>query len=304
MGVSQTLILKDQTIVLKRGFVLSKESISRHVPLRCGGTCLFWVEIFDADELQKILRFLRKVKIKYRVHHPFEDWLVHNTGFEGIILRLRGEFESVTEVEERKNSDQETIYRSGLRLGVSTLWCQIENDPWKDIFGTWTGSVGCILRGGQNICLRGWEYTLEIYKGKKVVYEYFDKKTPLRNFSTTEIVTHVILHRAPKRKQAISKPLRNGELFLKKQGKSLQQKRCGELLEVQDLYGTRLRGWNVEYYSGLISHVPYMKDSGTSTHLHAATDLLELFKGIRDKVQRRMGIEIMLAVKIIGSMKK
>ena len=304
MNVSRTWTIKEAQITLRNGFFRFQELIGKHVPLRCGGACLAWVEIFDVAELQKLLRFLRKAKVKYRIHHPFEDWLVHDAGFVGVIIRLRGFFEGFESVLEKRNEDGDIICRGGLRVGVSTLWCQIETEPWKEIFALWTGSVGGILRGGQNICMRGWEYTLEIYKGRNVKYEYINKKTPLRNLSPTEIVTHVIFHQSPKRKNMISKPLRNGELFLRKQGKNLQQKRCGEFLEVQDLYGTRLRGWNVEYHSGLITHVPYSKESGESTRNHATSDLLELYKGIREKIQRRMGIEIMLASTTLGSSKK
>ena len=98
--------------------------------------------------------------------------------------------------------------------------------------------------------------------------------------------------------------MRNGELFLRKSGKSIQNRRCGELLEVQDLYGTRLRGWHVERYAGLITHVPYVRKSGINTVVQATSDLLELYKGIREKIQRKMGIEIILAKNIIGRMNK
>ena len=73
---------------------------------------------------------------------------------------------------------------------------------------------------------------------------------------------------------------------------------------MQDLYGTRLRGWKVEPCGGLITHVPYKKESGESTYQHASSDLLELYKGFREKIQRRMGIEIVLASTTIGSAKK
>ena len=240
----------------------------------------------------------------FRIHHPFEDWVVHDSGFKGVIIRLRGEFEGYRMVSEIRSEEGDLLCQSGLRVGVSTLWCQIENSSWKDIFSSWTGSVGGIVRGSQNICLRGWEYTLEIYKGKKTNYEYIGKKTPLRRFSSSEIITHIVLHQPPHRKRSIVQPLRNGELFLKKQGNNLQQKRCGEILEVQDLYGTRLRGWKVEPYGGLITHVPYRKESGETTYQHASSDLLELYKGFREKIQRRMGVEIVLASTTIGSAKR
>ena len=304
MNVSQNWMMNDIEITLRRGFFRFQESIRHHTPLRCGGPCFAWIEVFDLKELQKVLRFLRKVKLKYRIHHPFEDWVVHDSGFSGAIIRLRGNFEGCQQVSEKRSQDGELLCQRGLRIGVSTLWCQIETSPWKEIFSDWTGSVGGVLRGSQNICLRGWEYTLEIYKGKKVNYEYINKKTQLRNLSPTEIITHIILHQPPRRKNSIAQPLRNGELFLKKQGNNLHQRRCGELLEVQDLYGTRLRGWKVESYGGLITHVPYQKESGESTYQHASSDLLELYKGFREKIQRRMGIEIVLASTTIGSAKK
>ena len=75
-------------------------------------------------------------------------------------------------------------------------------------------------------------------------------------------------------------------------------------MELQELYGTRLRGWSVEKYGGLFSHVPYTRESGQSTIDQATSDVLELYKGIREKIQRRMGIEIALAPMIVGKAKK
>ena len=299
----RTWTIENSTLNLSKGFLRLNEPLSKHIPLRCGGMCRAWIELCSFEELQTTLQFLRKLKIKYRIHHPFEDWLVHDHGFDGVIIRLRDIFEQIQEVSEKRDEQGNVIHASGLRVGVSALWSQIYF--WQDVLGMWTGSVGGVIRNEQRICLRGWEYTLEIYKGKQFVYESIDAKTTLRSISPTEILTHVILHHPPKRKQNIPiKPLRNGELFLRTQGKSIQQKRCGELLEVQDLYGTRLRGWSVERFGGLFSHVPYMRESGQSTTTQATSDVLELYKGIREKIQRRMGIEIALAVMLIGRSKK
>ena len=301
--MQRTWTIENSTLTLSKGFFRLNEPLSKHIPLRCGGMCRAWIELCSMQELQTTLQFLRKLKIKYRIHHPFEDWLVHDHGFDGVIIRMRGIFEQIQEVSEKRDEQGSLIHASGIRVGVSALWSQIYF--WQDILGEWTGSVGGVIRNEQRICLRGWEYTLEIYKGKQFVYEFIDAKTTLRSIAPTELLTHVILHQPPKRKQNIrTKPLRNGELFLRTQGKSIQQKRCGELLEVQDLYGTRLRGWSVERFGGVFSHVPYMRESGQSTTIQATSDVLELYKGIREKIQRRMGIEIALAVALIGRSKK
>ena len=134
MNVSQNWTMNDIEITLRRGFFRFQESIRHHTPLRCGGSCLAWIELFDLKELQKVLRFLRKVKLKYRIHHPFEDWVVHDSGFKGVVIRLRGDFEDCQIASERRNPEGEVLCQSGLRIGVSTLWCQIETSPWKDIF--------------------------------------------------------------------------------------------------------------------------------------------------------------------------
>ena len=57
MEVSQNWMMNDTEVTLRRGFFRFKESIHRHIPLRCGGACLAWIEIFDLKELQKVLRF-------------------------------------------------------------------------------------------------------------------------------------------------------------------------------------------------------------------------------------------------------
>ena len=149
---------------LSTGFFRLHEPLQEHIPLRCGGTCLAWIEVFSFEELRKTIQFVRKLKIKYRIHHPFEDWLVHDHGFKGVVIRLRGVFEQVREVPEKRDEQDILIHAGGLQLGVSTLWSQIYS--WSDIWGQWTGNIGGVLRNEQRICLRGWEYTLGIYKGK------------------------------------------------------------------------------------------------------------------------------------------
>ena len=207
-------VMNDTEITLHRGFFRFQESIGHHTPLRCGGFCLAWIEVFDLKELQKVLRFLRKVKLKYRIHHPFEDWVVHDSGYKGVVIRLRGYFEGCKIVSENRSQEGEIFVKVAYALVFPHCGAG-ESSP------------------GMTSFLIGLAVLEEFYVGVKIFVceagnihsKYIREKRYTTNTSTkkhkcvicprlklSHTLSYIIL---PVEKNSIVQPLRNGELFLK-----------------------------------------------------------------------------------------
>ena len=57
-----------------------------HTPLRVGGPVEAWVRCNSVSALRAAMPIVRKQS--WRLHWPFEDWLVKDGGLNGIVIRL------------------------------------------------------------------------------------------------------------------------------------------------------------------------------------------------------------------------
>ena len=72
-----------------------------HTPLRVGGPVETWVRCSSVSGLRAAMPIVRKQS--WRLHWPFEDWLVKDGGLNGIVLRLEGELEQIKTIEHGVN---------------------------------------------------------------------------------------------------------------------------------------------------------------------------------------------------------
>lgn len=76
--------------------ILENEPMSRHTSFKIGGQADLFVEIYDLESLQKILIFLNKKNIKYFLIGNGTNLLVHDSGYRGVILSLKNNFEKIS----------------------------------------------------------------------------------------------------------------------------------------------------------------------------------------------------------------
>ena len=82
----------------------------QHTPLRVGGPVEAWVRCTSVGA-RTAMPLIRKQS--WRIHWPFEDWLVKDGGLAGIVLRLEGDFEAVRSIQH------------GIELGTAALWSSL-----------------------------------------------------------------------------------------------------------------------------------------------------------------------------------
>ncbi|RJO65625.1 MAG: UDP-N-acetylmuramate dehydrogenase [Candidatus Omnitrophota bacterium] len=65
-----------------------REPLKRHTTLKIGGPARFFIEPRDRDQLQELLRLLRRNKISFHVLGMGSNVLVRDRGFNGAVVRL------------------------------------------------------------------------------------------------------------------------------------------------------------------------------------------------------------------------
>ena len=76
--------------------VRAEEPLAHHLPLRIGGPVELWINVHDEDALVRATKAARANNSVWRVHWPFQDWLVRDGGLKGAVLRLGRGFEHIT----------------------------------------------------------------------------------------------------------------------------------------------------------------------------------------------------------------
>ncbi|MBM75372.1 MAG: hypothetical protein CMK59_08215 [Proteobacteria bacterium] len=275
-------------------FVRPLDSIAAHTPLRTGGRCLAWIEIYSCEQLGNLLDVLKKKDIRWKIHWPFQDWLVADEGFNGVIIRLGGFFAETALVDE------------GISLGSSALFSSLKKiEPWGSFFEGWSGTPGGLWDSQQHILLQGCSLEIHWIKKRKTGTLVVLPGDLPPTLPPNSILSKVIVKESTKRKRS-KKPKQNGQIFFdKKSG------RCaGDLLDAHQLGGTRLRNWAISQNPpGRIIHFTRLKRTPNKQHQLSdlktnlvlpakesteSSDLLELGKAIGQRIKRRSQREVMI----------
>ncbi len=92
--LSSTFIENLERLVSKENIVLN-EPMSRHTTFRVGGEAACFVKVTSSKELVKLIPFLRQTEHEYLLLGNGSNLLVSDYGYEGVVLKLEGEFEGL-----------------------------------------------------------------------------------------------------------------------------------------------------------------------------------------------------------------
>ncbi len=92
--LSSTFIENLGRIIPKENIVLN-ESMSRHTTFRVGGKAACLIKVSNSDELSKLIHFLKESGREFFLLGNGSNLLVSDKGYDGIILKLTGEFEHI-----------------------------------------------------------------------------------------------------------------------------------------------------------------------------------------------------------------
>lgn len=92
--LSSTFIENLGRIVPKESIVLN-EPMSRHTTFRVGGEAACFVKVSSSKELSRLIPFLRQTEHEFLLLGNGSNLLVSDSGYEGVVLKLEGEFEEI-----------------------------------------------------------------------------------------------------------------------------------------------------------------------------------------------------------------
>lgn len=92
--LSSTFIENLSRIVPKENIVLN-ELMSRHTTFRVGGEAACLIKVSDSRELSKIITFLKQTEHDFFVLGNGSNLLVSDNGYDGVVLKLEGEFSEI-----------------------------------------------------------------------------------------------------------------------------------------------------------------------------------------------------------------
>ena len=92
--LSSTFIENLSRIVPNENIVLN-ELMSRHTTFRVGGEAACLIKVSDSRELSKIITFLKQTEHDFFVLGNGSNLLVSDNGYDGVVLKLEGEFSEI-----------------------------------------------------------------------------------------------------------------------------------------------------------------------------------------------------------------
>jgi len=204
--------------------VETKHAMHQHLPMRVGGNADYWIRCSSRVALLNAMPLIRRKT--WRVHWPFQDWLIKDGGIHGCVLRLEGEFEKVSQGVDH------------IELGTSALWSQTTGMKLSaNELQYWPGSVGNVLSKDNFKLLGGFSLELEWLRGRKFETVTIEPNQSI-DIPKTAIPTKIKL--IGRRRRRKSRPLGSGFIFVLDKNKM-----PGSILEDLQLNSVRLRNWKV-----------------------------------------------------------
>lgn len=120
--MSQNDLLEKLKDIAGESQVRTDEPMSSHTTFRIGGTADYFVMPSSVEELQTIIRLLKKSDINYYVIGNGSNLLVGDKGFRGVIIQLSDAFDEVEYID-----DVTVKAMSGMKLSRLETGFQIKD---------------------------------------------------------------------------------------------------------------------------------------------------------------------------------
>ena len=291
--------------------ILLQEPMDRHTTFRTGGCASYYLKIDSSEELLSVMNLMQEDGIPYVVLGNGSNVLVADNGYDGVILRLTGEFEEIRS----DSADGGSILTAGAGAGLVPI-AVYARDQGQDglVFASGIpGTLGGALVmnagafGGEmaDICEsveilepaggRIREFTCEemsfgyrtsAVKGTDRII--LSAKLRLRDGDGADIAARMEeLARRRREKQPLELPSA-GSTFKRPAGEGLY---AGKLIDEAGL-----RGYSVGGASVSVKHCGFVVNNGSAT----SSDIYRIIQDIRDKVEETSGVRLEPEILFLG----
>ncbi len=294
--------LRDKLIELFQDRVRFDCSLSRYTTFGIGGPAGAFVDVDNVEELQQLLAFCHQQSIPWRMIGGGSNLLIHDDGYDGIIVHLGKGFKKI-EVKEAGFADR-VILEVGSAFGFSKLseWCSERGFTGFEFAYGIPGSLGGALvmnAGAWGVEIGDLVIAIELVdrKGILVVEKeelHFDYRC-LKNIQRSEdkqvvVKAHFALQegsaeqirercRQIRQQRELSQP--HGKRTCGSFFKNPPNDSAGRLIDRCGLKGTRVGGAMISE-----KHANFFINTGTAT----AADMIRLMELVQQKVKTSFNI--------------
>ena len=299
-------ILENLEKIISKERIKQNEPMKNHTSFKIGGPAEFYIKITSIKELQKILEFAKKEKIKITILGNGSNVLVSDSGIKGIVIRTNLK---EIKIEPKEQNKIEITVDDATPIGfLAQKLLKEEITGFEEISGIPGTIGGAILMNagahGKEMKDIVTEITAIDYNGKIHKFTNEQAKFTYRNsiFSSGKYIilqAKIILEKGNakeikakmdeyaqfrKEKQPIEYPSA-GSTF--KRGTDFI---TAKLIDDAGLKGYTIGGANVSE-----KHAGFIINTGNAT----AQDVLDLAKYVTDKVYEKFGKKIEFEIKIV-----
>jgi UDP-N-acetylmuramate dehydrogenase len=280
--------------------------MARYTTFRAGGKVAALCFAKNLPQLQDLMSCLKEGGIPYLIIGKGSNLLVKDTGFEGVMIGLKGDFARV-----EKNAHEKNLLLAGGGVTVHALlqYCTEEGLSGLEFLagvpgtvggsvtmnaGAWGMDVGSVIREIRILTVEGdvmrkdraeldFSYRrLAIPSGSVVLTAGFSVKEEAPKTIASRIAGYL---KQRKEKQPLEFPSA-GSVF-----KNPLNDYAGRLIEAAGLKGVRIGGAMISE-----KHANFIVNTGGAK----AADILALMELAREKVVRQFGIELEAEITVVG----
>ena len=300
-------ILENLEKIISKERIKQNEPMKNHTSFKIGGPAEFYIKITSIKELQKILEFAKKEKIKITILGNGSNVLVSDSGIKGIVIRTNLK---EIKIEPKEQNKIEITVDDATPIGfLAQKLLKEEITGFEEISGIPGTIGGAILMNagahGKEMKDIVTEITAIDYNGKIHKFTNEQAKFTYRNsiFSSGKYIilqAKIILEKGNakeikakmdeyaqfrKEKQPIEYPSA-GSTF----------KRGTDFITAKLIDDAGLKGYTIGGAKVSEKHAGFIINTGNAT----AQDVLDLAKYVTDKVYEKFGKKIEFEIKVLG----
>lgn len=285
--------------------VFPDEPMNRHTSFRIGGRADCLCEVKDTYSLKRILRLCRDTATPYFILGLGSNLLVSDSGIEGLVIKLGGEFNEIT-------LSEDNIIRCGAGSTLARLCVFARNMSLGGLEFAW-GIPGSV---GGAVYMNAGAYDGEI-KNVVVSAEYMDKDGNVRVYSkkeldfsyrhsaftdTDNIILNATFRLEPRHQDRINERMQ--ELMDRRKTKQpINHPSAGSVFKRPEghyaaalIEECGLKGYSIGGAQVSPKHSGFIVNDNNAT----AQDVLDLIDHIKSVVRNEKNVELCCEVKFVG----
>ena len=299
-------ILENLEKIITKERIKQNEPMSKHTSFKIGGPAEFYIKITSIEELQKILEFAKKEKIKITILGNGSNVLVADKGIQGIVIRTNLK---EIKIENKENDKVEITTDDAVPIGfLAQKLLKEEISGFEEISGIPGTIGGAILMNagahGKEMKDIVTEITAIDYDGKLHKFTNEEAKFTYRHSKFSDgkyiILQAKMLLEKGNEKDIKSKMDEYAQFRKDKQPIEYPSagstfKRGTDFITAKLIDDAGLKGYSIGGAKVSEKHAGFIINTGDAT----AQDVLDLAKYVTDKVYEKFGKKIEFEIKVL-----